>query len=102
VRLFPLRFARETLSLDQLMRILIQDSVRKLFFDGADWNENIAQAKTFDTVSHAEAFCLEHKLATALIVVQSKDGGQEISYPVGGNNALLSSKPATTNIKSLY
>jgi len=53
-------------------------------------------------VAQAETVCNEHQLSTALIVVKSKDGRHEISYPVGGRNALLVSKRATTEIKSLY
>jgi hypothetical protein len=75
------------------MRILVQDAVRDVYFDGVDWNENVAQAETC---------CHEHELFTALIVVKSNDGRHDISYPVGDRNALLVSKPATTEIKSLY
>jgi hypothetical protein len=84
------------------MRILVQDAVRNVYFDGVNWNENEAQAKDFQSVAQAETVCHEHQLSTALIVVKSKDGRHEISYPVGGRNALLVSKRATTEIKSLY
>jgi hypothetical protein len=84
------------------MRILVQDAVRDVYFDGVDWNENAAQAKDFENVAQAETCCHEHELFTALIVVKSNDGRHDISYPVGDRNALLVSKPATTEIKSLY
>jgi hypothetical protein len=83
------------------MRILLQDAVRKVYFDGADWNENAAQAKEFESVNQAETFCVQHALANALIVVKSKDESHDISYPVGVRNALLVSKPATTRIRRL-
>jgi hypothetical protein len=98
---FPLPFERETLILAQSMRILVQDAVRKVFFDGADWNENPAQAKEFESVAHAESFCQKQELSSALIVVKSKDDSHDISYPVGVRNALLVSKPPTTRIRSL-
>ena len=84
------------------MRILVQDSVKKIYFDGADWNENAAEAKDFESVAQAETFCHERHLANALIVVKSKDGSHDVCYPVGDRNALLMSKPPTTRIKSLY
>jgi hypothetical protein len=84
------------------MRILVQDAVRNVYFDGVDWNENAAQAKDFENVAQAETFCQEHELSTALIVVKSKDGRHDIRYPVGDRHALLVSKPATTEIRRLY
>jgi len=83
------------------MRILVQDAVRKMFYDGADWNENPAQAKEFESVAQAESFCQRHELSSALVVVKSKDASHDISYPVGVRNALLVSKPATTRIRSI-
>jgi hypothetical protein len=100
-KFFPLLFERETLIVLQSMRILLQDAVRKVYFDGADWNENAAQAKQFESVGQAETFCQQHALSNALIVVKSKDDCHDISYPVGVRNALLVSRPATTRIKSL-
>ena len=93
---------RETLITKVVMRILVQNAFRKVYFDGLDWTENTAQAKDFESVAQAETFCQDHELSTALIVVKSKDGCHDISYPVGDRNALLVSKPATTKIKSLY
>ena len=83
------------------MRILVQDAVRKVFFDGAHWNPDAAQAKEFESVAQAETFCLRHALANAFIVVKSKDASHDISYPVGVGNALMVSKPPTTRIRSL-
>ena len=84
------------------MRILVRNAVRNIYFDGLDWTENSGRAKAFESVAQAETFCQEHELSTALIVVKSKDGCHDISYPVGDHNALLVSKPASTEIKSLY
>jgi hypothetical protein len=84
------------------MRILVQNAVRNVYFDGVDWNEDAAQAKDFESVAQAETFCHQHELSAAMIVVKSKDGRHDISYPVGGRNEVLVSKPATTEIKSLY
>ena len=83
------------------MRILVQDAVRKVFFDGDAWNENAAHAKEFESVAQAESFCRQHELSSALIVVKSKDASHDISYPVGVRHALLVSKPATTRIRSI-
>jgi hypothetical protein len=83
------------------MRILVQDAARDVYFDGVDWNENAAQAKDFENVAQAETFCQEHELSAALIVVKSKDGRHDISYPVGGRHALRVSKSAATEIRSL-
>src|SRR5580658_1209233 len=93
---FPLPFERETPILASNMRILVQDAVRKVFFDGSDWNENAARAKEFESVAQAESFCQQQELSSALIVVKSKDDNHDISYPVGVRNALLVSKPPTT------
>jgi len=82
------------------MRILVQDSARKVYFDGLGWNEDAAQAKAFENVAQAEAFCREHALFTAMILVESNDHNHDVRYPVGGRNALLVSK-ATTRIKSI-
>ena len=84
------------------MRILIQDPAGKGYFDGIAWDGDVEQAREFESVAQAETFCQEHELSTALIVVKSKDGCHDISYPVGDHNALLVSKPASTEIKSLY
>jgi len=83
------------------MRILVQDAARNVYFDGVDWNQDAAQAKDFENVAKAEAFCQKHELSAVLIVVKSKDGRHDVSYPVGGRNAVLVSKPATTRIDSL-
>jgi len=84
------------------MRILVQDAARNVYFDGVDWNESAIKAKDFGKVAQAETFCQEHELSAVLIVVKSKDGLHDIRYPVGGRNAVLVSKPATTEIRSLY
>jgi hypothetical protein len=83
------------------MRILVQDAVRRVFFDGKNWNENAARAKQFESVTQAESFCQRHELSSALIVVKSKDDNHDISYPVGVRHALSVSKPATTQIQRL-
>jgi len=82
------------------MRILVQNAASKVYFDGLDWNENAAQAKVFENVAQAEAFCFNHALFSALIVVETNDGKSDFSYPVGGQ-AILVSKPDTTRIRSL-
>ena len=94
--------ARDTLTVTFSMRILVQEPTRKVYFDGVAWNEDAAQAKSFENVAQAEAVCEEHDLGTALIVVETKDGQHDISYAVGHHNAVLVSKPATTRIKSLF
>jgi hypothetical protein len=101
-QVISLAIARETLIVSQSMRILVQDSARKVYFDGVDWNVSAADAKDFESVTQAEAFCQEHQLFTALIVVKSKDGSHDVSYPVGDRNAVMVSRPPTTRIKSLY
>ena len=83
------------------MRILVQDAARSVYFDGVDWNEDAGQAQEFESVAQAESFCRAHELSAVLIVVKSKDGRHDISYPVGGRNAVLVSRPATTRVQSL-
>ncbi len=84
------------------MRILVQEPASKAFFDGEEWNKDATVAKAFESVGVAEAFCRERGLFAALIVVESKDGQTDISYPVGVRSAVLVSKPQTTKIKSLF
>jgi hypothetical protein len=84
------------------MRILVQNPASKAFFDGTSWNEDFEQAKTFESVTRAEAACREQQFSSALIVVRFENARQEISYPVGAGGALLVSKPPTTRIKRLY
>jgi hypothetical protein len=84
------------------MRILVQDSVSKAYFDGVGWREDLEQAMGFVTVNQAEAYCRDQKFAGALIVVKFDDPNQDVSYPVGPRGALLVSRPLTTQIKSLY
>ena len=80
------------------MRILVQDSATRVYFDGAGWTAQAESAKSFESVAQAELFCQEHQLPGALIVVKFKDASRDISYPVGGRHALLVSKPATSRI----
>ena len=98
---FSLAFCEGNPYLSFNMRILVQNAASNVYFDGVDWNENAAQAKDFESVLHAESFCREHELSSVLIVVKSKDGRHDISYPFGGPNSVLLSKPATTKVKSL-
>jgi hypothetical protein len=84
------------------MRILVQDEAGKVYFDGVEWTDNESNAKEFESVALAESLCREHGFSNVLIVVKSKNGSQEISYRVGGRNALLVSKPPTTRIQNLY
>jgi hypothetical protein len=83
------------------MRILVQNEFSNVYFDGVDWIENPGQAMDFGSVADAESFCQEHDLSCALIVVKSKDGCHDVSYPVGDHNALLVSKRPSTEVKSL-
>ena len=84
------------------MRILVQDAGSKAFFDGTGWDEDFERAKTFESVTQAEAVCRKHQFSSALIVVKFEDANHDISYPVGARGALLVSKPHTTSIKRLY
>jgi hypothetical protein len=83
------------------MRILVQAPERNTFFDGLDWSADADHAKDFENVAQAEAFCQEHHLTDAMIVVKFKDSRQDIRYPVGERHAVVVSKPPTTRIKSL-
>ena len=44
------------------MRILIQDPVGKGYFDGIAWHGNVEQAREFESVAQAEAFCQEQNV----------------------------------------
>jgi hypothetical protein len=83
------------------MRILIQDPVGKGFFDGAAWNEDMNQAREFESIAQAEAFCLGQNITHAEIVVKYNDPVQEVRFPIGPRDALVVSKPPTTRIRSL-
>jgi hypothetical protein len=84
------------------MRILVQDSASRTYFDGVNWADDAEQAKTFDSVSLAEAFCHDQNLWDALIVVRFNNGEQEdVTYPVGPRHALMVSQPPTTRIKRI-
>jgi hypothetical protein len=83
------------------MRILVQDSVNEVFYDGLDWNRDASKAKDFGSVAQAETFCRANQLSEALIVLKSKDGKHDVSYPAGERNAVVVSKPPTTQIKRL-
>ena len=83
------------------MRILIQDSAGKGYFDGASWNNDLQQAQEFESVAQAESFCHDQNFARALIVVKFNDPHQDIRYPIGPQDALLVSKPPTTRISRL-
>jgi hypothetical protein len=84
------------------MRILVQDPASKAFFDGTSWNQDIGHAKSFQSVTRAEAACRERQFSSALIVVRLENATQDITYPVGAGGALLVSKPPTTRIRRLY
>jgi hypothetical protein len=83
------------------MRILLQDPVSKGYFDGIDWAGEVQKAREFESVAEAETYCLERNVTRALIVVKFNDPTQDIRYPIGPQDALLVSKPATTRIRSL-
>ena len=84
------------------MRILVRDSGSRTYFDGVSWGDDAEQAKSFDSVSQAEAFCHDQNLWDALIVVRFNSGEQEdVTYPVGPRSALMVSRPATTRIKRI-
>jgi hypothetical protein len=52
-------------------------------------------------VSQAEAFCREHDVTRALIVLKYNDAAQDIRFLFGAKDALVVSKPPTTKISSL-
>lgn len=81
------------------MRILVQHPESKRFYDGADWAEKDETALEFESVYAAEAYCREHEIRVALIVVRFNDAATpDIKYAVGPANALLESKPPTTRL----
>jgi hypothetical protein len=83
------------------MRILIQDPAGNGYFDGVAWKGEPEQAREFETVSQAEAFCREHDVTRALIVLKYNDAAQDIRFLFGAKDALVVSKPPTTKISSL-
>ena len=98
---FPLPFARETPRMAR-MRIMVQDSGSRTFFDGVNWAQDARQAKTFDSVAQAEMFCQHQNLHDALVIVRMNGSeSDDLCYPVGKRSALLVSK-GTTRIKSLF
>jgi hypothetical protein len=93
---------RENLTLTIAVRILVQDPSNNAFFSGAGWIEDSRLAKTFGSVTEAEASCREHRLVSALVVLKFENTDDVVSYPVGARGALLVSKPATQRINSIY
>jgi hypothetical protein len=83
------------------MRIVIQDQVGKGYFDGATWGADSEQARSFETVAQAEAFCEDRNVTHAFIVVKFNDPAQDIRFPIGERDALLVSRPPTTRIRRL-
>lgn len=84
------------------MRILVQDSASRTFFDGLGWDKNAERAKSFESVTHAETFCRNQNLNDALIVVRFNNPKQEdVCYPMGPHSALVVSK-GTTRIRSIF
>ena len=71
------------------MRIVIQDSSGESYFDGDSWTPDIVKAMDFESTTVAERFCLERKLAGAVIVVKfiNPEVG-DIRFPAGARDAL--------------
>ena len=63
--------------MDKLMRqILVQNPETKLFFcHPAGWSSDVANARDFHTTLNAIAFCLQHEMPNAQVVVRFNHGG---------------------------
>ena len=68
------------------MRIVIQDPANKAYFTRGGWSTDLEQAIRFENVAQAEAFCGEHELSEAMIVLKFKDPLSETSYLVAPGN----------------
>jgi hypothetical protein len=71
------------------MRVLIQNAVSEAYFTGEGWSKDINTAMQFDTTVRADAYCFEHHIIDALIVVKFKDDSGDIKFTCGVESRLM-------------
>jgi hypothetical protein len=74
------------------MRIVIQHSVNRKFFDGMSWKTREEDAAEFGSVLQAERLCHANNFSDALVVLKFSGRGEDISYSVSDAPAPLRSR----------
>ena len=74
------------------MRVLIQNAVNEAYYNGRGWSKDIESALNFDSTVKADAYCYEHNIDDALIVVKFKDESGDIKFTSGAGSSLMSSR----------
>lgn len=74
------------------MRVLIQNAVSDAYYTGNGWSRDIGCALDFDSTVKADAYCYEHNIGDALIVVKFKDESGDIKFSSGAGSSLMSSR----------
>ncbi len=65
------------------MKVLVQDRVsEKFIFSPTSWTEKEEEALDFESAARAKAFCVEHTLRDAQIIVR-RGGTPDIRMPSG-------------------
>ena len=75
-----------------VMRVLIQNAVNETYYDGRGWSKHVEFALNFDSTVKADAYCYEHHIHDALIVVKFKDESGDIKFTSGAGSSLMSSR----------
>jgi hypothetical protein len=74
------------------MRVLIQNAVNEAYFTGHGWSTDLDSALHFDSTVKADAYCYEHNIPDALIVVKFKDESGDIKFTSGAGSSLTNSR----------
>ena len=73
------------------MRVLIQNAETEAYYTGQGWSKDINTALLFDTTVKADAYCFDHNISNALIVVKFRDDSGDIKFTSGAGSRLMSS-----------
>lgn len=74
------------------MRVLIQNAVTEAYYTGRGWSKDVNTAMNFDSTVKADAYCFDHNLSDALIVVKFKDESGDIKFTSGSGSSLMNSR----------
>ncbi|MDB6056837.1 MAG: hypothetical protein JWO95_681 [Verrucomicrobiales bacterium] len=73
------------------MRVFIQNAGTEAYYTGQGWSKDVDSAMNFDSTVKADAYCYEHHISDALIVVKFKDDSGDIRFTSGAGSSLMSS-----------
>ncbi len=74
------------------MRVLIQNAATEAYYTGQGWAKDVNSAMNFDSTVKADAYCYQHNIGDALIVVKFKDESGDIKFTSGAGSSLMSSR----------